>query len=112
MRAELVLACADGMENRAVAARLRVTPQTVSKWRNRFAGQRLDELLDARRSGAPRTIDDPNVEAVIARTLETVPETATHWSSRSVGPQNGPVADGGQAHLARLRLAAPPSTDL
>lgn len=31
LRARLVLACADGHDNKAVAARLRVTPQMVSK---------------------------------------------------------------------------------
>jgi len=33
LRARIVLGCADGMENKAVAVRQRVTPQTVSKWR-------------------------------------------------------------------------------
>lgn len=73
MRSQVVLGCAEGLENKAVAARLRVTPQTVCKWRNRFAEQRLDGLLDAPRAGAPRTIDDAQVDAVIARTLEAVP---------------------------------------
>jgi transposase len=89
MRAQLVLACAEGQENKAVAARLRVTPQTVSKWRNRFAERRLDGLLDAPRSGAPRTIDDTKVDAVIARTLERVPKNATHWSTRSMAREMG-----------------------
>jgi len=81
-RARIVLACADGQDNKAVAARQRVTPQTVSKWRSRYVGQRLDGLLDAPRSGAPRSIDDARVDAVIAKTLETTPANATHWSTR------------------------------
>ena len=89
MRSQVVLACADGIENKVVAARLRVTPQTVSKWRNRFAEQRLDGLLDAPRAGAPRTIDDATVDAVIARTLESVPKNATHWSTRSMAREMG-----------------------
>jgi ABC-type phosphate/phosphonate transport system substrate-binding protein len=36
LRARIVLGCADGIENQAVAVRQRVTPQTVSKWRARF----------------------------------------------------------------------------
>ena len=82
LRARIVLGCADGLENREVAARERVTPQTVSKWRERFVAHRLDGLLDAPRSGAPRSIDDARIDAVIARTLESVPEGATHWSTR------------------------------
>ena len=82
LRARIVLGCADGLENREVAARERVTPQTVSKWRARFVAQRLDGLPDAPRSGAPRSIDDARVDAVITRRLESVPKGATHWSTR------------------------------
>jgi transposase len=63
---------------------LRVTPQTVSKWRGRFIADRVDGLLDAPRPGAPRTIADAQVDAVIARTLESVPANATHWSTRTM----------------------------
>src|SRR5690349_10662181 len=54
LRARIVLACAEGQDNNVVAERLRVTPQTVSKWRGRFVRDRLDGLLDAPRPGAPR----------------------------------------------------------
>jgi len=84
LRARIVLGCAEGADNKAVAARQRVTPQTVSKWRARFVGQRLDGLLDAPRPGAPRTIEDAQVDAVMARTLESLPVGATHWSTRSM----------------------------
>lgn len=82
LRARIVLSCADGMENKAVAAKLRTSQQTVSKWRARFVTDRLDGLLDAPRPGAPRSIADAQVDAVIAKTLESVPANATHWSTR------------------------------
>ncbi|MEX3901561.1 helix-turn-helix domain-containing protein, partial [Paraburkholderia sp. BR10954] len=82
LRARIVLACAEGTDNRTVAAKLRVTQQTVSKWRVRYVMHRLDGLLDAPRPGAPRSIDDARVDAVIAKTLESVPKGATHWSTR------------------------------
>jgi len=88
-RARIVLACADGQANKVVAARQRVTQQTVGKWRARYIAQRLDGLLDAPRSGAPRSIDDARVDAVIARTLESVPAGATHWSTRSMAREMG-----------------------
>ena len=84
LRARIVLACAEGLEHKVVAARQRVTQQTVSKWRGRFVQLRLDGLFDAPRPGAPRTIDDARVDAVIAKTLECVPAGATHWSTRSM----------------------------
>jgi len=87
LRARIVLECASGQSNQCVAQLLRVTPQTVSKWRARFVEQRLDGLLDAPRPGAPRRIDDAQVDAVIARTLESVPAHATHWSTRSMAKE-------------------------
>ena len=89
LRARIVLSCADGADNKVVAARQRVTPQTVSKWRARFVEHRIDGLLDAPRPGAPRTIDDARVDAVIAKTLEGVPAGATHWSTRSMAREAG-----------------------
>lgn len=81
-RARIVLACAGGRSNQDVAALLEVTPQTVSKWRGRFVRDRLEGLADAPRPGAPRSISDEQVEAVIARTLEGPPPGATHWTTR------------------------------
>jgi transposase len=89
LRARIVLACAEGSSNKAVASRQRVTEQTVSKWRGRFVEYRLDGLLDAPRSGTPRTIDDARVDAVMAKTLESKPEAATHWSTRTMARQMG-----------------------
>jgi len=89
LRARIVLACADGHANKTVAAKQRVTQQTVGKWRARYIKHRLDGLLDAPRAGAPRTIDDARVDAVITRTLESIPEGATHWSTRSMARQAG-----------------------
>ena len=89
LRARIVLACAEGLDNKAVAARQRVTQQTVSKWRSRFVELRLDGLLDAPRPGAPRTIEDARVDAVIAKTLESKPHGATHWSTRTMAHAMG-----------------------
>jgi transposase len=88
-RARIVLGCGDGEENRTVARRLGVHPQTVSKWRRRFLMQRMEGLRDAPRPGAPRTIEDQRIEAVITDTLESQPEAATHWSSRGMARQSG-----------------------
>lgn len=81
-RARIVLACAEGRNNQDVAALLEITPQTVSKWRGRFVRDRLEGLSDAPRPGAPRSISDEQVEAVIARTLEGPPPDSTHWTTR------------------------------
>jgi len=89
LRARIVLACAEGGQNKRVAARLGVDVDTVGKWRRRFAEHRIDGLKDEPRSGAPRTIDDARIEAIIVRTLETLPAGATHWSSRGMARASG-----------------------
>jgi len=89
LRARIVLAAAEGHTNRAVAHQLRITGQTVGKWRRRFLGLRLEGLLDEPRPGAPRQIGDQQVEAVIAKTLHERPEGATHWSSRLMAEASG-----------------------
>ena len=88
-RARIVLACAEGLTNKAVAAKLGVVPLTVGKWRARFVAGRLAGLLDEPRSGAPRKLGDAEVEAIITRTLETKPPHATHWSTRGMAEAAG-----------------------
>jgi transposase len=88
-RARLILGCAAGRTNTVVAHELRVTKQTVGKWRSRFLLRRLDGLLDEPRPGGPRTITDAQVERVLTRTLESTPVDATHWSTRSMAQASG-----------------------
>jgi transposase len=83
-RARIVLACIAGKTNTQIAIELRVHRNTVAKWRMRFGLKRLDGLLDEPRPGAPRKISDADVERVIAKTLESKPRDATHWSTRSM----------------------------
>jgi len=84
LRAGIVLDCASGLNNTVVARRRRVSKQMVGKWRDRFVRQRVAGLLDEPRCGAPRTVQDDKVDAVIVRTLESTPRDATHWSTRSM----------------------------
>ena len=88
-RARMVLSCADGQDNKAVARRVRVAPATVGKWRRRFLEQRVAGLLDEPRPGAPRQITDAQIEDVIVRTLESTPRGATHWSTREMARTTG-----------------------
>lgn len=88
-RARVVLACAEGLDNKAVAKKLRFSIGMVGKWRSRFLKQRLEGLYDEQRPGAPRKIGDEQIEQVVIQTLETTPRGQTHWSTREMAKQTG-----------------------
>jgi transposase len=89
LRSKIVLACADGLDNKSVAAHVRCSANTVSKWRRRFVENRLDGLTDEPRPGRPRTIGVDQVEGVIVATLESTPPNATHWTRAKMAERSG-----------------------
>jgi len=89
MRARIVLSCQARSSNRAIAKRLRITPQTVGKWRARFVAQGARGLKDQPRSGSPRSISDDLVEAVLVKTLYEKPPHAARWTSRRLAATLG-----------------------
>jgi transposase len=89
LRCRIVIACATGASNSEVARQLGIGRGMVTKWRSRFVLDRLDGLHDEPRPGAPRTIGDDDVEALIVKTLEETPVDATHWSTRSMAKATG-----------------------
>ena len=88
-RCRIVLACAEGLTSKEVAARLNFHEHTVGKWRRRFVKERIEGLTDEARSGRPRTIEDDEVAAVVERTLHSAPKDATHWSIRTMAAETG-----------------------
>jgi transposase len=89
MRSRIVLTCAEGLDNKMVAAQVGCEEHTVSKWRRRFVEQRLDGLGDDPRPGRPRTISVDQVEDVIVATLESTPPNATHWTRSKMAERTG-----------------------
>ena len=88
-RCRMILRCAEGLTNKAVAAEIGVSAHTVGKWRRRFVAERIEGLSDEPRPGRPRTIADEKVAEVIERTLSARPADATHWSLRSMAKEAG-----------------------
>ena len=54
-----------------------------------LSAQATTGLLDEPRPGTSRKLSDKQVELVLARTLESQPEAATHWSTRDMAKTCG-----------------------
>jgi transposase len=88
-RARIILQCASGKSNAAVARQLKTSGFTAGFWRKRFIAGGIDSLWDEPRPGAPRQIGDDDVERVVKLTLESAPKAATHWSTRGLAEKTG-----------------------
>ena len=89
-RSTIVLLAAGGHENIAIAARLKITRQSVARWRGRYGARGLAGIAtDAPRSGRSPKISAASKQLVIKRTLEEKPPTATHWSRSTMAAASG-----------------------
>uniref|UniRef100_UPI0004673637 IS630 family transposase n=1 Tax=Streptomyces exfoliatus TaxID=1905 RepID=UPI0004673637 len=89
LRCRIILASAEGASNKDVAARLGSTAHAVGRWRARFVEHRIAGLGDMPRSGGPRSVTDEQVAALVTKTLQSAPKSATHWSTRSMAKELG-----------------------
>src|SRR5687768_3910825 len=70
VRAKIVLLAAEGLPNAAIAQRLDVNVDVVSRWRKRFSEEGLNGLRDRKRSGRPRSFPAEVVAEVKAMACE------------------------------------------
>lgn len=98
-RSRIVLMAASGHQDVEIAAKLRITPKKVARWRGRFQKQGLAGLLkDAPRPGRTPTITPAIVQKVIDKTTQEKPPNATHWSTRTMAA----AADISEASVRRI----------
>ena len=89
-RAAIILRAADGQENIAIAACLKITRQRVARWRGRYVALGLAGIAqDAPRSGRIPKISAARKQQVIKRTLEEKPPAATQWSRSTMAAASG-----------------------
>ena len=88
-RARIVLLAAERQENRAIAEQLDTRPDTVSKWRRRFAEQRITGLIDRPGRGRKPHLGREVIERIVNDTVHQRPEQATHWSTRTMAKHAG-----------------------
>ena len=89
LRSGIVMACAEGKDNKSVAVELKCSQAMVGRWRGRFVEHRLVGLTDDDRPGRPGSITAVQVEDVVVATLESVPANATHWSRQKMAERSG-----------------------
>jgi transposase len=89
-RAKIVLAAADGLENKAIATQLKTTNAAVGRWRNRFVKGGLAAIEnDKPGRGRPAKKREENTEKIIQTAVQSKPENATHWSARMLAEHLG-----------------------
>lgn len=94
LRAKIVLAAAEGRENREIAAELGCTRRTVGTWRNRFAEAGLAGIQkDAPRPGRTASVRAAKEAEIIQKTTRETPPNATQWSVRSMARAVGVSKD-------------------
>jgi len=89
-RSRIVLLTAEGKQDSQIAELLSIPRQKAARWRKRFLALGLAGLeKDAPRPGRPPTITTQKIQDVVARTTQTRPSSATHWSTRSMAQAAG-----------------------
>ena len=80
-RCQIVLASAQGRQDKGIAAELEINFKTVALWRNRFRADGLDCLWEvAQGRGRKPRLSSEDIERIVDATLQTKPAGATHWS--------------------------------
>jgi transposase len=88
LRSKVVLRAGDGLQNQEIADELKVRPETVALWRNRFVVHGLDGIVkDAPRPGRKPRILQKLIDEIIDRTLHARPRGATHWTTRTLAKE-------------------------
>ncbi len=87
-RADIILAAAEGLNNKAISERGLGSVQTVCLWRKRYAESGIEGLEDQPKPGRHRTIGRDKIAEIVATTL-TPPEGVTHWSARRLAKETG-----------------------
>ena len=87
-RADIILAIAEGLNNRAVSGKGLGSEQTICLWRKRYAENGIEGLKDEPKPGRPRKIGEDKIAEIIAATLKP-PEGVTHWSARRLAKAVG-----------------------
>jgi transposase len=89
-RAQIVLLAAEGKMNKEIAVELGIMPNTVVRWRGRFATGGLAAIeKDAPRGGRRAIRRETWAPLILEKTTRERPPGATHWSGRTLAASLG-----------------------
>jgi len=91
-RARIILLAHQGRTNLQIAHHLHTRSARVSKWRQRFAKDRLAGLQDRARSGKPAKYPENTEKRVLMLLDEPPPKGYSHWNGSRVAEQLGDVS--------------------
>ena len=102
-RSRIILLAAQGMQNKEIAERLNIAPRMAALWRDRFRELGVEGLMkDAPRPGRTPRISAEVAAQVVAKTTQSKPAEATHWSrstmAREIGISDSSVGRIWRAH--------------
>jgi transposase len=90
LRSRIVLLAVKGNQNKQIGEQLGVSTRMASLWRGRFIAHGIEGLLkDAPRPGRTPRITADIVDTVVAKTTQSTPANATHWSTRTMARVTG-----------------------
>ena len=92
-RGRVVLLAAQGRATAEIARELGTTPAWVSRWRQRFARDRLAGLADQPRCGAPARYDANTEKRVLAKLDDPPPAGWAQWTGPTLAAALGDVSD-------------------
>src|SRR5438105_3047260 len=104
-RAHIILLSAEDHSNQEIAERLNTRPARVSKWRQRFAKNRLFGLSDFQRSGKPGTYDERTERRVLDLLEQSPPEGHPRWNGKLLAEALGDVSQDKIWRVLRRREA-------
>jgi len=89
-RCQIVLAAAQGLQDKVIADDLNLNFKTVALWRKRFIRDGADCLWEvAEGRGRKPTFTAEDVQRIVEATLQSKPAGATHWSCRTMAKAQG-----------------------
>ena len=99
----MILRLGEGTSSAAVAREMKTRPARVSKWRRRFALERLRGLSDAPRSGKPTRYDSRTERRILKALGDPPPKGSGAWTGTLLARRLGDVSADQVWRVLRLR---------